>query len=215
MSTGLLTRSPEGLTGAKEPTPKASGPRLSPVVRWNALDGVRALAVAGVVLYHCGVKWVPGGLLGVDVFFVLSGFLITSLLLREVSGGGRVSLGAFWARRARRLLPALLLVLLAVMLWAALDPALDIRSIRLDVASALGYAANWRFAFSGQGYFAASSTPSPVLHLWSLGVEEQFYLCWPLLVAGVVAFTRRHGRRRPPGRPRGCRCRGSRLAAAG
>ena len=139
------------------------------------------------MLYHAGVSWIPGGLLGVDVFFVLSGFLITSLLLREVSGGGTVSLRAFWARRARRLLPALVLVLLAVMLWACLDPAQDIHSVRLDVISALGYVANWRFAFSHQGYFAAGQAPSPVLHLWSLGVEEQFYLCWPLLVAGVVA----------------------------
>ncbi len=158
--------------------------------RWAALDGVRALAVAGVILYHAGVKWVPGGLLGVDVFFVLSGFLITSLLLREVRGGGRVNLGAFWARRARRLLPALLLVLLAVSLWAALDPAQDIRSIRFDVGASLSYVANWRFAFSHQGYFAGSQTPSPVLHLWSLGVEEQFYLLWPLLVAAVVLASR-------------------------
>ena len=158
--------------------------------RWAGLDGVRAIAVAGVVLYHSGVRWVPGGLLGVDVFFVLSGFLITSLLLREVGGGGRIHFGAFWARRARRLLPALILVLLAVMLWAALDPSLDLHSIRLDVASALGYVANWRFAFSHQGYFASSQAPSPVLHLWSLGVEEQFYLFWPILVAGVVGFCR-------------------------
>ena len=196
MATGLLTRSAKGPTASQKPTPKAPRSRSAPIVRWKALDGVRALAVVGVVLYHCGVKWVPGGLLGVDVFFVLSGFLITSLLLREVSGGARISLGAFWVRRARRLLPALLLVLLAVLLWAALDPSLDIHSVRLDVASALGYVANWRFAFSGQGYFAASSTPSPVLHLWSLGVEEQFYLFWPLLVAGVVAFSRWLGRRR-------------------
>ena len=196
MATGLLTRSAKSPTGQQKPTPKKANSRSTPIVRWKALDGVRALAVVGVMLYHCGVKWVPGGLLGVDVFFVLSGFLITSLLLREVGGGGRISLGAFWVRRARRLLPALLLVLLAVMLWAALDPALDIHSVRLDVASALAYVANWRFAYSGQGYFAASSTPSPVLHLWSLGVEEQFYLFWPLLVAGVVALSRWLGRRR-------------------
>jgi peptidoglycan/LPS O-acetylase OafA/YrhL len=142
--------------------------------------------VVGVVLYHAGVSWIPGGLLGVDVFFVLSGFLITSLLLREVRSGGKIDLRAFWVRRARRLLPALLLVLVAVSLWAALDRSLDIRSIRLDVVSSLLYVANWRFAASHQGYFSSSQSPSPVLHLWSLGVEEQFYLLWPLLVAGAI-----------------------------
>ena len=142
--------------------------------------------MVGVVLYHAGVSWIPGGLLGVDVFFVLSGFLITSLLLREVRSGGRIDLRAFWLRRARRLLPALLLVLVAVSLWAALDRAQDIHSIRLDVVASLLYVANWRFAASHQGYFSSSQSPSPVLHLWSLGVEEQFYLLWPLLVAGAV-----------------------------
>jgi peptidoglycan/LPS O-acetylase OafA/YrhL len=158
--------------------------------RWSALDGLRALAVLGVMLYHAGVTWVPGGLLGVDVFFVLSGYLITSLLLREVRGGGRISFGRFWARRARRLLPALVLVLLAVAVWVALDPKQNLRSVRLDISSALLYVANWRFAFSGQGYFSATQSPSPVLHLWSLGVEEQFYLVWPLLVAGAVGVAR-------------------------
>jgi peptidoglycan/LPS O-acetylase OafA/YrhL len=146
--------------------------------------------VVGVLLYHAGVSWIPGGLLGVDVFFVLSGFLITSLLLREVRTGGRIDLRAFWIRRARRLLPALLLVLIAVSLWAALDRSQDIRSIRLDVAASLLYVANWRFAASHQGYFSSAQSPSPVLHLWSLGVEEQFYLLWPLLVAGAIMFAR-------------------------
>jgi peptidoglycan/LPS O-acetylase OafA/YrhL len=188
MSTALLARSPKrDPSGRGKPTPH---PKPQHQSRWSALDGVRALAVAGVILYHAGVKWVPGGLLGVDVFFVLSGYLITSLLLREVRGGGTVDLRAFWARRARRLLPALLLVLLAVMSWAALDRSQDIRSIRLDVTSALLYVANWRFAFSHQGYFSASAAPSPVLHLWSLGVEEQFYLLWPILVAGTVGLVR-------------------------
>ncbi len=188
MATALLTRSAKRDPASREkPSPLPHSRRQS---RWRALDGVRALAVAGVILYHAGVSWVPGGLLGVDAFFVLSGFLITSLLLREVRGGGRIDLGAFWARRARRLLPALLLVLIAVMLWAALDRSLDIRSIRLDVVSALFYAANWRFAYSHQGYFASAAQPSPVLHLWSLGVEEQFYLLWPLLVAAAVAIVR-------------------------
>ncbi len=203
MATALLARSARhDPSGRGKPT---SHPESERQARWSALDGVRALAVVGVILYHAGVSWVPGGLLGVDVFFVLSGYLITSLLLREVRGGGTVNLRAFWARRARRLLPALLLVLIAVMLWAALDRSLDIHSIRLDVTSALLYVANWRFAFSHQGYFSSSVTPSPVRHLWSLGVEEQFYLLWPLLVAGVVAVVRfgpwlaRRIRRQGPG----------------
>jgi peptidoglycan/LPS O-acetylase OafA/YrhL len=188
MSTALLTRSWAARPAGSKPRPTPHpDPRLQ---RWGALDGLRALAVVAVMLYHAGVSWIPGGLLGVDVFFVLSGFLITSLLLREVRAGGSVDLRAFWARRARRLLPALLLVLIAVSLWAALDKAQDIRSIRLDVTAALGYVANWRFAYSNQGYFASTQTPSPVLHLWSLGVEEQFYLVWPLLVAGFVAAAR-------------------------
>ncbi len=188
MSTALLARTSKRDSPTRgDPAPQPDSPRQA---RWRALDGVRALAVAGVILYHAGVSWIPGGLLGVDVFFVLSGYLITSLLLREVRGGGRVDLRAFWARRARRLFPALLLVLIAVMLWAALDRSLDIHSIRLDVISALGYAANWRFAYSHQGYFSSAAAPSPVLHLWSLGVEEQFYLLWPLLVAGVVGLVR-------------------------
>jgi peptidoglycan/LPS O-acetylase OafA/YrhL/lysophospholipase L1-like esterase len=163
----------------------------------SSLDGIRAFAVVGVVLYHAGVSWIPGGLLGVDVFFVLSGFLITSLLLREVRTGDRIDLRAFWIRRARRLLPALLLVLVGVSLWAALDRSLDIRSIRLDVVSSLLYVANWRFAASHQGYFASSQSPSPVLHLWSLGVEEQFYLLWPLLVAGAIRAGRTANRLLP------------------
>jgi peptidoglycan/LPS O-acetylase OafA/YrhL len=188
MATALLARSGKRDPASRErPSPS---PDAHKQARWRALDGVRALAVAGVILYHAGVSWVPGGLLGVDVFFVLSGYLITSLLLREVRGGGRVDLRAFWARRARRLLPALLLVLIAVMLWAAVDRSLDVHSIRLDVVSALLYVANWRFAFSHQGYFSSSAAPSPVLHLWSLGVEEQFYLLWPLLVAAVVGLVR-------------------------
>ena len=185
MATALLPRS----AGRQQPStrPKPSPyPKRVPVARWLSLDGIRAFAVVGVVLYHAGVRWIPGGLLGVDVFFVLSGFLITSLLLREVGSGGKIDLRAFWIRRARRLLPALLLVLVAVSLWAALDRAQDIRSIRLDVVASLFYVANWRFAASHQGYFASAQSPSPVLHLWSLGVEEQFYLLWPLLVAGAI-----------------------------
>src|SRR5690349_7397854 len=155
MATAVELRAPTASRPDSKPTPHPKVSRR--VARWRALDGIRALAVLGVILYHAGVTWIPGGLLGVDAFFVLSGFLITSLLLREIRVDGKISIGAFWVRRARRLLPALLLVLLAVALWAALDRSLDLHSIRLDIAAALGYVANWRFAFTHQGYFSSSA----------------------------------------------------------
>ena len=140
-----------------------------------------------VLLYHAGVSWLPGGLLGVDAFFVLSGFLITGLLLNEWRSTGRLDLTGFWARRARRLLPALLLLLILVSVDVAVTGTGPLRtSFRWDALSSLGYAANWRFAFSHQGYFGATA-PSPLLHLWSLGVEEQFYLLWPLIAGGVLS----------------------------
>ena len=154
-----------------------------------ALDGLRAIAVGGVVTYHLGATWLPGGFLGVDLFFVLSGFLITSLLLDEIGRRGSVAYGDFLARRARRLLPALYLLLLAVCAWAAwvaLPEAIgDLRGAGL---AALFYVANWFFIATGQSYFADSLGPSPLEHTWSLAIEEQFYLLWPLL---LLAFARR------------------------
>jgi peptidoglycan/LPS O-acetylase OafA/YrhL len=169
----------------------ASRGRVPGDSRIAGLDGIRAVAVAGVLLYHAGVKALPGGLFGVDVFFVLSGFLITSLLLDERRREGRISLRRFWIRRIKRLAPALIVVVLAVALtWGVIlhGPA---PGLRKDSFFALGYVANWWFAFSGQGYFQSLAPPSPLLHTWSLAVEEQFYLLWPL---AVVALTRRGGR---------------------
>ena len=154
-----------------------------------ALDGIRALAVAAVVLFHAGVAGLDGGFLGVDTFFVLSGFLITSLLLTEHRRTGRLDLGRFWIRRARRLLPALLAMLLTTVVAGhiLLDPdALGL--LRTDAYATLAYIANWRMIFRGTGYVAATAAPSPLQHTWSLGIEEQFYLFWPLLVAGVLAW---------------------------
>lgn len=159
-------------------------------VRYSpALDGIRALAVTAVVLFHAGVGGLRGGFLGVDTFFVLSGFLITSLLLQEASATGHVQLARFWARRARRLLPALLAVLAATVIAGhhLLDDD-SLRLLRTDGYAALGYVANWRMIFRGTGYAAATATPSPLQHTWSLGIEEQFYLLWPLLVAGLCAW---------------------------
>jgi peptidoglycan/LPS O-acetylase OafA/YrhL len=155
-----------------------------------ALDGLRGAAVAGVLLFHAG--HLRGGYLGVDAFFVLSGFLITSLLLAEGARTGTVALGAFWARRARRLLPALLAVLAFVAVYAlVVASATERTTIRADGLATLGYFANWRAIFSGTDYWALFQSPSPLEHTWSLAIEEQFYLFWPLLLVAIAAVPRR------------------------
>src|SRR5437899_328755 len=159
-----------------------------------ALAGLRALAVAAVIAYHLGLPWARGGYLGVDLFFVLSGLLITGLLFGERERTGRVELGAFYARRARRLLPALLLVLAAVVVYTGIEGS-AISTLRGDVVATLGYVANWRFVLAHQGYFAQFSTPSPLRHTWSLAIEEQYYLLWPLLLLALVRLGRGSARR--------------------
>ena len=156
------------------------------------LDGLRAVAVAAVVLYHAGVSWLPGGFLGVEVFFVLSGFLVTSLLVQELSGTGRTRVRRFWARRARRLLPAAYAAISGVLLWTlAADPdGLD--RLRREIPAALLYVTNWVLIAGRESYFEAVGRPSPLRHLWSLAVEEQFYLVWPV----VFAVAHRFGSRR-------------------
>src|SRR5580692_8425835 len=156
------------------------------------LDGVRALAVVAVMLFHGGIPHMAGGFMGVDAFFVLSGFLITSLLIGEWRQALTIKLGAFWARRARRLLPALLLMLLFVAFFASvIVPKGTYGALRLDALSTLLYVSNWHFILINSNYFAENSaTASPLLHTWSLAVEEQFYLIWPLVVLGVLHFTR-------------------------
>jgi len=161
-----------------------------------ALDGLRALAIAVVLLYHGQAGWVPGGFLGVDLFFVLSGYLITTLLLAEWEGRGAIDLKGFWARRARRLLPALFLMLAAVAAYGALlAPAATRARLRWDGLATLGYVANWRFAISHLPYFAQFGDPSPLTHMWSLGIEEQYYLLWPLLLIGLLGLAGRRAER--------------------
>ena len=175
---------------------RSPAPRL-PHIR--SLDGLRGVAVLAVVLYHFAPTLVPGGFLGVDLFFVLSGFLITGLLVNEWSGSGRIGLRRFWARRARRLLPALLLLLGCVGIYAVLvTDRFTGRAIARDGLAALLYVANWHFIDTSQAYIRTTNLElSPLRHMWSLAIEEQFYLVWPLVVAGVgmlVTSVRRGGR---------------------
>lgn len=155
-----------------------------------ALDGVRALSVVAVILYHAGIEWIPGGFIGVEVFFVVSGFLITSLMIDEQHIKGKIDLKQFWIRRFRRLMPALLTMLLVTLVAAsffAQDSAVDFRR---DVGPAIGYFSNWWQIFAvDTPYFAANSLPI-LRHLWSLAVEEQWYVLWPVLFAFVLGNKR-------------------------
>jgi peptidoglycan/LPS O-acetylase OafA/YrhL len=151
------------------------------------LDGLRALAIIAVLLYHGGVPWAGGGFLGVETFFVLSGFLITSLLLAEWCETSRIKLGAFWARRARRLLPALFALVCAIGLYYTLaGPLAAIPGLKSSGIATLLYFGNWHQVAAGSSYFVASGPTSPLQHTWSLAIEEQFYLLWPLLLVAVV-----------------------------
>ncbi len=159
------------------PEPVRSGQRYMP-----GLDGLRALAVLAVIAYHEQFGWAPGGMLGVGVFFTLSGYLITDLLLGQWVSPGRLNLGDFWLRRARRLLPALFVMLAVVTAWATVASPSRLAALRGAVAAAATYSSNWYYIASHSSYFARFAPPGPLDHLWSLAVEEQFYLVWPWLV---------------------------------
>jgi peptidoglycan/LPS O-acetylase OafA/YrhL len=158
-----------------------------------ALDGLRAFAVALVMAYHGGIAGLStAGYYGVDIFFVLSGFLITTLLLDEQASNGRVRFLRFWGRRARRLLPGLLVMLVVVDVYVAhFAPKGRYPTFRSDALSALFYVSNWHFVLGSSNYFASTGAPSLLTHTWSLAIEEQFYLLWPLLVWAVVRLARR------------------------
>lgn len=162
-----------------------------------ALDGLRALAVAMVVAYHLDAPWARGGFLGVDLFFVISGFLITTLMLRERDDTGRLAVGSFWVRRFKRLVPPVVVMVtatvLATRIWGVSE---QWNSVRFDAAAATGYVANWRFIIADQSYFDASLGPSPLRHTWSLALEEQWYFIWPLVVAALGSFAAVSARRR-------------------
>ncbi len=164
------------MTGTGPTEPRSPGFRPD-------LEGLRGIAVLLVLVYHAGVPGLTGGYIGVDVFFVLSGFLITGLLVRELSATGTVSLPAFYARRARRLLPAAATCLLVtVAVSAVVLPPLRMADVSADGIAAALYASNLRFAFEATDYLRSEGAPSPLLHFWSLGVEEQFYVFWPALL---------------------------------
>jgi len=161
------------------------------------LDGLRALAVLAVLLYHLKTPWsaleLSGGFFGVDVFFVLSGYLITSLLCSEWRGSSDISLSNFWLRRARRLLPAVIFLLAAVLLYALLFLPNEVASLRSDALASFAYVTNWYLIFHEQSYFESWGRPSLFQHLWSLAIEEQFYLIWPLLFAIGIRVLRPAG----------------------
>ena len=157
----------------------------------GALDGLRALAVLAIIAFHFDYRWARGAFLGVDLFFVLSGFLITTLLIMEWRRTGTIARRAFWARRTRRLLPALLVLLVFVAIFTRLElQPWNRAAVRGDALASLFYVANWRFIAEQQGYFQLFAAPSPLRHMWSLAIEEQFYLVWPLVVYALLRVSR-------------------------
>jgi peptidoglycan/LPS O-acetylase OafA/YrhL len=169
------------------PAPAGRGQRYVP-----GLDGLRAVAVLAVVAYHVNFGWAQGGLLGVGIFFTLSGYLITDLLLGEHARTGHLQLLNFWQRRARRLLPALFVMLAVVAVWVSLLQRAQLAALRGMTEAAAFYYGNWYLIIHNYSYFARFGPPSPLGHLWSLAVEEQFYLIWPWLVLlGLYVFRHR------------------------
>jgi peptidoglycan/LPS O-acetylase OafA/YrhL len=146
------------------------------------LDGLRAVAVLAVIAFHLGFGWAPGGLLGVGIFFTLSGYLITDILLSQLSARGHIKLGRFWLARARRLLPALFLMLAVVTAWVTVFGPAQPQQFRDAVVANALYVGNWQLIFGDVSYFARFAPPGPLNHLWSLAIEEQFYIFWPFIL---------------------------------
>lgn len=155
------------------------------------LDGIRAFAVFAVIAYHLNFEWASGGFLGVTIFFVLSGYLITDLLIREWGNTGRINLRNFWSKRVKRLLPGQILVSIVVVCWMALFHFPQLANLWGDLLAAFFYMTNWWFIFNDVGYFSNFGQPTPLLHYWSLAVEEQFYLVWPILLLLGLRFVRK------------------------
>lgn len=154
------------------------------------IQGLRAIAVGSVLLFHLWPNMLPGGYVGVDVFFVISGYLITGLLFREAASTGTISLTRFYERRIRRLLPAATAVLLAVAACLPLLPHARWQDTAYEIAASALYVENWRLAWLAVDYLGAENAPSPVQHYWSLSIEEQFYIVWPLIMIGVLVLAK-------------------------
>ena len=184
----------EGMADATstDARPRRPDPQLSAVPYLPGLDGMRALAVVAVMIYHANAEWLAGGFLGVEVFFVISGYLITLLLMAEREQYGQIDLRAFWGRRARRLLPALYLMLFLLLTYTMLFRSSELGKLRGDLVGAVLYVSNWYQVWVGQGYTSVNDFV-PLRHLWSLAVEEQFYIVWPVV---MVLLLRRGGTRR-------------------
>ena len=177
--------------GTRLSTDPANGTSEPNINRIPALDGLRAIGIVLVLFFHGGFGWAGGGFFGVDVFFVLSGFLITGLLVSEFGRSAHIGLKRFWGHRVRRLVPALLALLVGVALYGAFfAPPDTLGQLRSDAVATLFYGNNWHQVSSVGGYFANLNTPRPLIHTWSLSIEEQFYLIWPLVVLGVLRWTR-------------------------
>jgi peptidoglycan/LPS O-acetylase OafA/YrhL len=189
----------DAATGAKGRLRRVHGRSGTPEVRLSyspGLDGLRALAVSAVLLYHADPAFIPGGFLGVEVFFVISGYLISALLLAEWRTKGRIDLKDFWMRRARRLLPALYALLVVTLAFSVVFLPGEVAGLRGEVLGAFGYVTNWFLIFGRESYFEAVGRPSVLQHLWSLAVEEQFYLIWPVVLAVGLGVGTAHRRQR-------------------
>ena len=190
MSTPTITRP----RGARLPDGTHANSQRRPFQ--TDIEGLRAVAVIAVVAFHASVPGLTGGFVGVDVFFVISGYLITGQLMRELGSTGRIRLFGFYARRAKRLLPSATVVLAAILIATALlEPLLGVYHTAQDLLAAALYTTNWHFIGLGTDYLAQATTDSPVLHFWSLAVEEQFYLVWPLLLIAAAHIARRRAGR--------------------
>ena len=186
--------------GAEQPTPKGhtgQGKQPKKGVRYiPALDGLRAIAVLAVIAYHLGLPGCSGGLMGVTVFFVISGYIVTKILLVEFSRTGKISFKDFYIRRAKRLLPAIILVIAAVGALCTIFNQVLLTKMRPEVIPSLFFVNNWWQIFNDASYFENIGLPSPLTHFWSLAIEEQFYLVLPLTLFCVLKFGGRLGRRR-------------------
>ncbi|MGG2066026.1 acyltransferase family protein [Bacillus sp. S14(2024)] len=158
------------------------------------LDSLRGLAILGVILYHLNFKWMPGGFLGVTVFFVLSGYLITDLLVIEWKENKRIDLKNFWLRRARRLLPGMLIMLVIILAWITIFHSSLLGKMWGDSLAALFYVSNWWYIFHKLSYFDSFGQLSPLNHFWSLAVEEQFYVVWPLIISLGFSYIKKQSR---------------------